>query len=351
METIAKSLDVEAACWQRTNRRLHTVHILMGILLGLTLTGTLGLIILAMRSPSAFRLGDFIFVQAQLIAVLIPFKHFAREFRQIAEGLVDIQKVIHLLEIPLEHPKMPYKASSTQGSACIEVQHLSFSYETRRIFEKISLQIPIGSKVGIVGKNGAGKSTLLKLISGLYAPQKGRVSIYGHAIDRHKKENFQKIIHYIPQHHRLFNTSLRVNLCQGLQEDFDDHALWAALEQVQLLRLLEQLPEGLDTPLGEMGTKLSGGEQQKIALARALLMKPSILLLDETTNALSLKDEQSILETLFHAIPTVILSSHRSSVHTRLETLFQIDPQTASITPIAGLLLPQDTPHACFHYA
>src|SRR5207248_777851 len=144
------------------------------------------------------------------------------------------------------------------------------------------------------------------------------------AIHQHEKESLHKLMHYIPQHYYLFNSRLRDNLCHGIQNTISDYHLLEILEKVQLIALLRQLPQGLDTPLGEMGTKLSGGEKQKIALARALLLKPAILLLDETTNALSIEQEQSLLQTLFETIPTIILSSHRPSAHLTMDYVFKI---------------------------
>lgn len=323
MQNIAQYLDLEAACWQKTNQRLHGVHIVIGILLGLTLGGTLIGTMMAIRNHH-FSIGDFVFLQAQLMAALIPLRHFSREFRQMAEALVDIRKIVTLLERPPEENKHSGNHPDYFKKQGIYCHKMCFSYDSHIIFNETSLHFELGTKVGIIGDNGSGKSTLLKLISGLYQPQTGYILMNGQAIHQYEKESLHKLMHYIPQHYYLFNSCLRDNLCHGIQNAVSDYHLLAILEKVQLSTLLQQLPQGLDTPLGEMGTKLSGGEKQKIALARALLLKPSILLLDETTNALSIAQEQSILQTLFETIPTIILSSHRPSAHLNMDYVFKI---------------------------
>ncbi len=322
MQNIAEYLDVEAACWQKTNKRLNSVHIVIGLLLGLTLSGTLMGIIVGIRSHH-LSIGDFVFLQSQLIAALMPLRHFTREFRQMAEALVDIEKVIKILDMPIEKNTLKHYGNRSKQSG-VHIDKISFQYDTSIIFDQASLHLKPGTKIGIVGENGCGKSTLLKLMSGLYQPQQGHIFIHDQSIHHYKKNDLHKMVHYIPQHYHLFNSSLKDNLCHGITTTASDNDLLEILKKVQLLAFVKQLPHGLDTPVGEMGTKLSGGEKQKIALARAFLLKPTILLLDETTNALSLEHEQIILDLLFESIPSIILSSHRPSAHQKLDQIFKI---------------------------
>ncbi len=322
MQAIAKLLDLEKDCWQQTNQRLQCVHIVIGLVLGLILCGTL--MAITLMKHHYFSVGDFVFVQSQLMAALIPLRHFSREFRQIAEALVDIEKIMTLLDIPTAENKYLSKKLQASKKRGIYLNEICFAYDEHVIFDKVSLYLEPGSTVGIMGENGSGKSTLFKLMSGLYQPQSGDILIDHLAIQHYQKDKLHKLIHYIPQHYYLFNNSLRNNLCHGILETIPDNDLLRILEKVQLTSLLEQLPHGLDTLLGEMGTILSGGEKQKIAIGRALLLKPKIVLLDETTNALSLKQEQAILGAILEDIPWVILSSHRFSAHTHIDHVFKI---------------------------
>lgn len=333
MQQIDRLLDKEAACWEKTNIRLHSLHLLIASLLGFSLFAALMSVISAINQGT-LSMGDFIFLKSQLLAAFLPFRNFSREFRQISESLVDVQQILEFLAIPafkkdgvnlkIIHTKTPQKPA-------IQLKNMSFSYpKGPLVFEQLSLAVPLGLKAGIIGPNGSGKSTLLKLMSGLYQPTQGE--IYLQASEQTQATSEQPLIHYIPQHHRLFNMSLRENLTLGIGF-VADPVLRRVLEEVQLDILLRQLPEGLDSVVGEMGTKLSGGEKQKIALARALLLKPLILLLDETTNSLSIEHESQILDRLFDQIQTVILSSHRPSAHQKLDqilTLSQDTPHTSS---------------------
>lgn len=328
MQHIDGLLDDEAACWQKTNIRLHGLHLLIGALLGFSLLAALVSVISAIHHGT-LSMGDFIFLKSQLLAAFLPFRNFSREFRQISESLVDVRRILELLEIPsLKKEGIRIMHGEKPG---IDLKNMSFAYpQGPRVFNQVSLRVPLGLKTGIIGPNGSGKSTLLKIMSGLYQPTQGEIYIqapgYSVSIPNHL------LIHYIPQHYRLFNLSLRENMTLGIGF-VADPVLKRVLEEVKLDTLLEQLPQGLDSIVGEMGTKLSGGEKQKIALARALLVKPFILLLDETTNALSIEHESQILDCLFDKIPTIILSSHRSSTHKKLDQILTITQGTVQQSP------------------
>lgn len=309
MQEMTELLNTEAHYWLKSNIRLHTVHILIGTLLGVTIIGILGCAILAIQAGT-LTIGDFLLLKGQLIVAFLPLKTLSIEFRQCAESLVDIKNVIQILEIPTQtHAHMIEKSSDN-----LAISNVTFSHDSQKpLFKNLSLQFFKHEKVVIVGKNGSGKSTLLNLMASLYKPNQGHITQY----------TKNKQLFYIPQDFRLFNTSLRLNITYGLK-NISDFAILQVIKKTGLSELVQQMPNGLDTLVGEMGIKLSGGEKQKVALARALLLKPEILLLDETTSALSLDSERDILEIIFSEISTVVLTSHRISMLEQVDRVIEI---------------------------
>ena len=314
MHQIGDILDVEAKLWQETNTRLHSIYIVMGIWLGLTITSILAGAILGIQK-GVLTVGDFVLIKGQLIAAFLPLRTFALEFRQLAESLVDIKKIVTLFEIPTESSSKNISVIPNDNKNGIFLNNISYTYDNHHfIFHHLSLQIPLGKKVAIIGETGCGKSTLINLIASFYKPSQGNISIHGLP---------NPIIHCIPQEFRLFNLSLRDNITYGLS-NISEGAMLKAAEQVGLARLIQTLPNGLNSLVGEMGTKLSGGEKQKIALARALLLKPDILLLDETTSALNFESEKQVLNALSSIIPTIILASHRTSTLPYMDQILKL---------------------------
>jgi len=314
MEAVGKLLDTEAHLWQTTNTRLHTIYVCIGILLGITMTGILAAAVLGIQK-GALTVGDFVLLKGQLIAAFLPLRNFSTEFRQLAESMVDIKKMIQIFDTPLETPpafSARTPRNTQEPAQGIFLKNIFFSHEMHPLLLKnLSLQIPFGEKVALIGESGSGKSALINLMAGLYKPAQGTIDLGG------------QTLHCIPQDFRLFNMSLRENITYGLSNISED-ALLNSIEQIGLRDLIHQMPKGLDTLVGEMGINLSGGEKQKVALARALLLKPDILLLDETTSSLTIESEKLVLNVLFSAIPTVILASHRTSMLQHMDRVIKI---------------------------
>lgn len=327
MDQLGNLLNREANLWHKTNTRLHTIYILIGIVLGLTMTSILACAMLAIQD-NRLTVGDFILLKGQLIAAFLPFRTFSLEFRQLAEALIDIKKIVHIFAIPKQERLSENSAETTISKSIpngIFLKNVSFTHEDKlTIFKHISLHIAPRQKVAIIGSSGCGKSTLINLMAGLYQPSSGNIYLNQTDINRISGLLWHKKLHCIPQDFRLFNMSLRDNLTYG-NEFISDTELTRVLQFFDLFNTIEKMPQGLDTAVGEMGVKLSGGEKQKIALARALLLKPEFLLLDETTSALNFEGEKLILEVLFSSIPTVILASHRTSTLPYMDRVFKIE--------------------------
>jgi ATP-binding cassette, subfamily B, heavy metal transporter len=317
MKDVGGLLDLEYLGWSETNTRLHIINIIIVALLGLILIAVLSAIIYFGQNIN-LTAGDFVLLKTQLIAAFIPFIIFADEYVQISGSLIDLNKIIKILEIPKEINQKNLQDNRDilklfPGILC---ENISFSYSNQAnnkyIFKNLSLHINAGEKIGIVGATGCGKSTLINLIAGLYQPTKGKVYING-----------PNIIHCIPQDFKLFNLSIRYNLTYGLY-DISEKAINQVLNQVGIYDLIAKMPSKLDTVVGEMGIRLSAGEKQKIVLARALLVNPDILILDESTSSLNIEQEQSILNVIYSLVPTVIISSHRAYTLRNLDRILKI---------------------------
>lgn len=330
MAEIDLLLNREAALWYQTNTRQQIIHMAIGIVFGVTMTLLLYQSVLAIQQ-NRLTIGDFVMIKAQLIAAFLPLKNLSLEFRQLMESLVDIKKIIRLLESPIEqslsspnHAPQNFIFKLSRSSKDIEVHALAFSHvKDKALFKNVSFQVKKGEKIAITGGSGCGKSTLAGLLAALYKPHQGSILIQGQDITSLSKKELGSLIHFVPQDHRLFNESLRYNLIYGCPS-ISEQTLQAVIEQTGLDELVSKLQQGLNSPVGEMGTRLSGGEKQRIALARALLLKPSILILDETTHSLTAEAESRILTALFNHIPTVILISHRGSTLNHVDRIVRL---------------------------
>jgi len=310
MNEVGTLLTTEAHLWYKTNTRLHTIHILIGLLLGLTITLILYFAIKGIQQQT-LTIGDFVMLKGQLIAAFLPLKSLSVEFRQLAESLIDIKKITQIFEIEPQK-KLEFSMTPLSTTEAIVFKKVSFSHATdATLFNELSLSIKTGEKILIIGKTGCGKSTLLTLMNALYSIQKGSIWIYGHEISYLSHEALSRLVCLIPQDLHLFNQSIRYNLTYGLAS-VSESELQKIIHSIGLTEIIELMPNGLETIVGEMGSRLSGGEQQLVALARALLLKPKILLLDETTHSLNLDKEKKVLQEIFKAIPTVIIVSHKN---------------------------------------
>ena len=192
--------------------------------------------------------------------------------------------------------------------------------------KNINLTIPFQSTTAIVGRSGAGKSTLIDLLMGLLKPDEGKINIGGVELKEDNKYLFRQNISYVPQDPFLFNGSIRDNfmlICPNAKEE----ELWEALEFASATEFVRKLPDGLDTLIGDRGTRLSGGERQRLVLARAILRKPSVLILDEATSALDRENEAKIQEALdcLKGKMTILIIAHRLSTIRNADQVLVLD--------------------------
>lgn len=211
----------------------------------------------------------------------------------------------------------------------IELDHISFHYpdSDKNIFEDAHMIVPKGKSVGIIGTSGAGKSTIVDILLGLLHAQTGMITCDG--VDIFKNyESWLAQIGYIPQSIYLIDESIRDNIAFGIDADkIDEKRIWEALEEAQLKEFVEELPEGLDTTIGDRGVRLSGGQRQRIGIARALYNDPEILVFDEATSALDNDTEAAVMEAVnsFHGRKTMIIIAHRLNTIEKCDMIYKVE--------------------------
>jgi len=248
-------------------------------------------------------------------------------YRTIRQGLVDMGEMFRLMDTDVEVRDVPGAPALIVREPSIRFENVSFGYDPgRTILKDLSFEVGAGRTTAIVGPSGAGKSTIGRLLFRFYDPLQGRILIDGQDIAKVQQASVRTAIGIVPQDSVLFNDTLGYNIAYGA-EGADETAIEKAARDAALTGLVERLPDGVDTLVGERGLKLSGGEKQRVAIARTLVKNPPILLLDEATSALDTRTEQDILDTL-HRIErgrTTIAIAHRLSTVADADRILVLD--------------------------
>ncbi len=260
-------------------------------------------------------LGDFVLVNAFLLQLYVPLNFLGYVFRTLQNSLVDISRMFSLLEVEKEITDKADAKPLQISNANIKFDKVSFAYKPeRQILDKVNFNVPGGQKIAIVGHSGAGKSTIARLVFRFYEITAGRILIDNQDIREITLESLRQNIGVVPQDTVLFNDTIEFNIRYG-KPDATDEEIRQAAKLAYLHDFIESLPDGYQTEVGERGLKLSGGEKQRLAIARTILKDPPILLLDEATSALDSKSEEAI-QTALNAIAkqrTTLVIAHRLS--------------------------------------
>jgi ATP-binding cassette subfamily B protein len=250
-----------------------------------------------------------------LLNIYRPLGILGFAWREIKQGAVDLENLDQLVAKNPDIADLPDAPDLKLKQGEIVFEDISFTHQGRSEgIKNISFKVPAGAKVGIVGSSGAGKSTILKLLFRFYDPETGRILIDGQDIATVKQSSLRQSLGLVPQDVALFNDSLRFNITYA-RPSATEEEVTRALEKAHLTEFIASLPDGLDTKVGERGLKLSGGEKQRVGIARAILKDPKILILDEATSSLDSSTEREVQSALKDAAKgrTSLEIAHRLS--------------------------------------
>lgn len=319
-EMEAKRFDASMARYEKSATQVWTslgwLNFGQGVIFGI---GTA--VIMVMSALAVQRgdqtIGDFVFVNALLMQLSVPLNFIGFVYREIRQGLTDIEQMFDLLEVEAEVVDCPGAKPLSIDKGAIVFKDVHFHYDPDRpILKGVSFEVPAGKTVAVVGPSGAGKSTISRLLYRFYDVQQGSITIDGQDVREVTQKSLRAAIGMVPQDTVLFNDTIAYNIRYG-RPGASDAEIEQATEVAQIARFIKELPEGYNTKVGERGLKLSGGEKQRVAIARTVLKAPPILILDEATSALDTTTEheiQSALDVVSKNRTTLVIAHRLSTV-------------------------------------
>jgi len=326
----AERYDQSMARYERASVKTYTSLAVLNA--GQAVIFTAGLAATMVMSASGVRngtntVGDFVMVNAMMIQLYQPLNFMGMVYREIKQAVIDIEKMFDVLQKPAEVADRPGATPLVVTDGGIEFDDVRFSYDTARpILKGVSFRVPPGKTVAIVGPSGAGKSTISRLLFRLYDISSGHIRIDGQDIRDVTQASLRASIGMVPQDTVLFNDTVRYNIRYGRWNATDEEVEEAA-RLAQIDGFIRRSPKGYDTEVGERGLKLSGGEKQRVAIARTVLKAPPILVLDEATSALDSHTEHEIQEALERVSRnrTSLVIAHRLSTIVGADEIIVLD--------------------------
>ena len=313
-------------------------------------TGLVTMMVMAANgvADGSMTVGDFVLVNSYLIQLSLPLNMLGMVYREIKQALTDMESMFGLLDAPAEVTDRPGAPPLACAGGTVAFEDVHFGYTADRdILKGVSFTIPAGRKVAVVGHSGAGKSTLARLLYRFYDPTGGRITIDGQPLTDITQESLRAAIGVVPQDTVLFNDTIGYNIAYGRpgspQDPVEEAARAAAIHD-----FVQALPQGYGTRVGERGLKLSGGEKQRVAIARTILKNPAILILDEATSALDTHTERAIQDSLndVSANRTTLVIAHRLSTVIDADEILVMDAGRVVERGRHDDLLDRDGPYA-----
>jgi ATP-binding cassette subfamily B protein len=314
----ANQYDAHLQRWEYALRRsrlsLGLLNTGQALIIAAAITGMM-LLAASQVVEEQMTLGDLVLVNAYMIQLFLPLNFLGFVYREIKRALADIARMFQLLDENAAIRDADHAGPLNAIQPVVRFEHVDFGYSAdRRILENVNFDIPAGYKLAVVGPSGAGKSTLARLLFRFYDVDAGRITVDGQDIRGLTQASLRQSIGVVPQDTVLFNDTIYYNIAYG-QPDAPREAVERAASLAHLDRFIAGLPQGFDTPVGERGLKLSGGEKQRIAIARTILKDPAILIFDEATSSLDSHAEKAILSAMREvaADRTTLVIAHRLS--------------------------------------
>jgi ABC-type transport system involved in Fe-S cluster assembly fused permease/ATPase subunit len=322
--------DASMKQWEKAAVRSTTSLSLLNSIQGLVIaTGVTVLMFMAAEevTKGAMTLGDLVMVNAFLLQLFIPLNFLGFVYREIRHSLADMERMFKLLKTPAEVEDKHDASDLRLSQASVSFEDVGFSYDQRRqVLKHVSFKIPAGKTVAVVGHSGAGKSTLSRLLYRFYDVNEGGIFIDGQDIRDVSQHSLRRAIGIVPQDTVLFNDTIYYNISYGRHDAGKEEVIQAA-KHAHIHDFIESLPDAYDTKVGERGLKLSGGEKQRVAIARTILKAPEILVFDEATSALDSATEKNIQQELdaISTDTTTLIIAHRLSTVQHADQILVMD--------------------------
>ena len=299
---------------------IQTIIIMIGIIVMLTMS------VFEIRNGT-ISIGAFIVINAYMLQLYQPLNFLGSVYREIKQSLIDMENMFTLLDEKIESSELKKNSLILDSKISITFNNVSFFYDKeRKILKNISFDVPNGKKTSIVGETGAGKSTISRLLFNFYKPSSGKILINNQDSSKISEKSLREIIGVVPQDTVLFNDSIYYNIKYGNPNAKKEEIILAS-KNANIHDFIMSLPHKYDTVVGERGLKLSGGEKQRVSIARTLLKNPKILFFDEATSALDLNTEKEIQKNLENISKdkTTLIITHRLSTIINSDNIIFLD--------------------------